>query len=85
MGNEKLKIEDNISFYNDNLENIVNQVSTSYDDITKLQEEVKAMKWSGESRDHFVSLLEVVLQYHQEMKSVGEEFKTNIDELDGDI
>ena len=40
---------------------------------TNLEKRIKDMKWSGEHRDHFLALLNIVLQYHSDLKESGNE------------
>lgn len=81
MGKGKLKIEDNISDYHTYLTQAVRGVSISLGTIKKLKTSVDGMRWKGESRNHFVALLDIIYHYHQDMEEIGEEFKNNINSL----
>lgn len=81
----KLKVEDNISEYYASLSTAVDGLGQSLDAMKTFQKEVQDMKWEGECRDHFVALLDIILQYHNDLEEVGEDFKDIIEKFNEDI
>ncbi|MFU0791782.1 MAG: WXG100 family type VII secretion target [Virgibacillus proomii] len=48
-----------------------NAIRASYDQCEELLSYVQSAKWSGKSRDSFLSYLEIIAQYHKDLKEAA--------------
>lgn len=62
---------------------IVKSVETTYDSCEKLISYVHAAKWSGKSRDSFISYMEIIQAYHKDLKSAVAKQTKALNNLDG--
>ena len=68
----EIKIESNIS---ETIAKLISIRACLNDNLTlakELQERVGGMNWSGNHRDHFDAVLEILIKYHAGLNSVGE-------------
>ena len=55
------------------LEQVEAVLEDTYTLANQLEKRIQDMKWRGEHRDHFLALLNIVLQYHNDLKESGRE------------
>lgn len=58
-------------------------IDKTYDHCNQLISYVNSAKWSGKSRDSFLSYLEIIHKYHQDMKLAVEKQTKALNQLDG--
>lgn len=58
-------------------------IISTYDQCEQLISYVQSAKWSGKSRDAFLTYLEIIQKYHQDMKSAVTKQTKALNNLDG--
>lgn len=58
-------------------------VDKTYEHCEQLISYVQSAEWSGKSRDSFLTYMEIIQQYHQDMKSAVEKQTKALNNLDG--
>lgn len=58
-------------------------VASTYDQCQKLISTVQSAKWSGKSRDAFLTYIEIIHKYHHDMKSAAAKQTKALNNLDG--
>lgn len=58
-------------------------VTTAYESCDQLISYLNSAKWSGKSRDTFLTYIEIIQQYHQDMKSALEKQTKALNNLEG--
>jgi hypothetical protein len=58
-------------------------IDKTYDKCDQLISYVNSAKWSGKSRDSFLSYLEIIQKYHHDMKSAVAKQTKALNNLDG--
>lgn len=67
----KLRVKEGTEECCQALDAIHDMLMSTLDQATALQSEVLSMTWSGQNRDHFVVLLDLILQYHSQLSDAG--------------
>ena len=67
------------------LEQVESALRDTYTLAINLEKRVQGMKWSGEHRDHFLTLLNMVVQYHGDVKGSASEVCTVMKGLQADF
>lgn len=60
-------------------------IDTTYDTCEKLISYIHSAKWSGKSRDTFLTYLEIIQKYHGDLKTAVAKQTTALNHLDGYI
>lgn len=68
MGNVKIDV-DKVNEARIAAKEIVKSVETTYDSCERLISYVQAAKWNGKSRESFLAYLEIIRDYHKDLKS----------------
>jgi len=58
-------------------------IEQTYESCEQLISYLHSAKWSGKSRDSFLSYLEIIQKYHHDMKSAVEKQTKALNNLDG--
>ncbi|MEH7272502.1 WXG100 family type VII secretion target [Neobacillus vireti] len=58
-------------------------ITSTYDQCQQLISTVQSAKWSGKSRDAFLTYLEIIQKYHQDMKSAVAKQTKALNNLEG--
>lgn len=58
-------------------------INLTYDQCEQLISYVNSAKWSGKSRDAFLTYLEIIQKYHRDMKSAVAKQTKALNNLDG--
>ncbi|MBC1458186.1 WXG100 family type VII secretion target [Listeria newyorkensis] len=80
---------DKVTIHGDNVgeaKKIANDIDkalkTSYDEATKLKEYVNGVSWKGKSKKVFVAYLDIIVQYHKDVKSAMKEQTKALENLE---
>ncbi|KGL46534.1 hypothetical protein BMT55_14735 [Listeria newyorkensis] len=83
---------DKVTIHGDNVgeaKKIANDIDkalkTSYDDATKLKDYVNSVTWKGKSKKAFVAYLDIIVQYHKDVKSAMKEQTKALENLENYI
>ncbi|MFV0394853.1 MAG: hypothetical protein ACK5LC_10735 [Coprobacillaceae bacterium] len=68
-----MKVNENTEECCQAMESLAEMLEDTLTQAKDFQKEVNDMSWSGEHRDHFVVLLDLTIQYHEDLLTVGEE------------
>lgn len=77
----KFKLNNNVAESATTLGNVETMLGDTYDTAKKLYDGIDAMKWEGESRNHFHAMMGIILQYHKELDEVVTDIKKSMEDL----
>lgn len=82
MGSVRI-YEDKVNHAKEAAKALEQSVDKTYEHCEQLISYVQSAGWSGKSRDSFLTYLEIIQQYHQDMKSAVEKQTKALNNLDG--
>lgn len=75
--NIEQKYDDNIT----DMESIIETLELTKTQGDNLKSSIESMQWKGAHRDHALSLLDIVLQYHSSLINISKDIKSGLTEF----